>query len=100
MAARDFMIFRFGERRQVIGLVLGPVLFLLTGLILQSRGLTSEASWAAATVALMSCWWITEPVPLWATACVPVVTFPLLNQPLSEIYGRHSFGASPQQNRQ
>ena len=27
----------------------------------------------------MSCWWITEPVPLWATACVPVVTFPLLS---------------------
>ena len=28
----------------------------------------------------MSCWWITEPVPLWATACLPIVTFPLLSK--------------------
>ena len=70
---------RLDERRRVVGLVLGPVLFLLTGIGLQSSGLGSQASWAAATVAFMSCWWITEPVPLWATACIPVVTFPILS---------------------
>lgn len=67
------------ETRQKIGVVLGPMLFLLAGFGLQSRGLSAEASWAAATVALMSCWWITEPIPLWATACVPMVTFPFLS---------------------
>lgn len=66
------------ETRQKIGVVLGPLLFLLAGFGLQSRGLSGEASWAAATVALMSCWWITEPIPIWATACLPIVTFPFL----------------------
>jgi solute carrier family 13 (sodium-dependent dicarboxylate transporter), member 2/3/5 len=68
------------ERRQKIGVVLGPALFLAVGISLQMRGLSWEASWAAATVALMSCWWITEPVPLWATACIPLVTFPFLSK--------------------
>ncbi|MGE0387803.1 MAG: SLC13 family permease, partial [Gammaproteobacteria bacterium] len=31
-----------------------------------------------ATVLLMATWWITEPLPLWATALVPLVAFPLL----------------------
>lgn len=64
--------------KQVVGLYLGPSLFLLAGLGLQAGGLSAHASWAAATVALMSCWWIAEPVPLWATACIPILTFPLL----------------------
>lgn len=67
------------ETRQKIGVVLGPLLFLAAGFGLQARGLSSEASWAAATVALMAAWWITEPVPLWATACIPLVTFPFLS---------------------
>ena len=72
--------FALTERRQVAGLVLGPILFLLAGFGLRSLGLSAEASWAAATVALMSCWWITEPVPLWATACIPLLTFPILSK--------------------
>lgn len=63
----------------MVGVVLGPLLFLVAGFGLRGTGLSAEASWAAATVALMSCWWITEPVPLWATACVPIVTFPVLS---------------------
>ena len=70
---------RLTERRQIVGLFLGPALFLITGLALQSSGLTPAASWAAATVVLMSCWWITEPVPLWTTACLPIFTFPLFS---------------------
>ena len=69
---------RLREPRQKIGLVLGPVLFLICGWGLQTQGLEAQASWAAAIVALMSCWWITEPVPLWATACLPLPLFPLL----------------------
>jgi solute carrier family 13 (sodium-dependent dicarboxylate transporter), member 2/3/5 len=67
------------EPRQVIGLFLGPILFLLTGLGLQSSGLGAPACWAAGTVALMSCWWITEPIPLWGTACLPIITFPVFS---------------------
>ena len=70
----------FAEPRQKAGLVLGPVLFLVCGFGLQAQGLSAQASWAAAIVALMSAWWITEPIPLWATACLPLPLFPLLTQ--------------------
>lgn len=33
---------------------------------------------AAATAALMAIWWLTEALPIYATACVPMVAFPLL----------------------
>jgi solute carrier family 13 (sodium-dependent dicarboxylate transporter), member 2/3/5 len=78
MSAPRSSILRLNESRQVVGLFLGPLLFFLTALALKFSGLNPAACWAAATVALMSCWWITEPIPLWATACVPIVTFPVL----------------------
>ena len=80
MTAQRSSILRLREPRQIVGLFLGPVLFVLTGLGLKMSGLGASASWAAATVALMSCWWITEPVPLWATALLPIITFPLFSE--------------------
>jgi solute carrier family 13 (sodium-dependent dicarboxylate transporter), member 2/3/5 len=67
------------EPRQVVGLFLGPLMFFVTALGLKGSGLGSSASWTAGTVVLMSCWWITEPIPLWATACVPIFTFPIFS---------------------
>jgi len=64
--------------RQKIGIALGPVLFLTVGFVGKSKGLTPEQSWAGATVLLMATWWVTEALPLWVTALVPLVTFPLL----------------------
>ena len=66
------------DLRQRTGLVLGPLLFAAAGAWLSGQGLTSEASWTGAVVALMATWWITEPLPLWATACIPLVAYPLL----------------------
>jgi solute carrier family 13 (sodium-dependent dicarboxylate transporter), member 2/3/5 len=63
----------FGLRQQ-IGLLAGSLVFLVLGLGLP---LEAQARWAAATVALMSVWWITEPLPLWATACLPLIIFPI-----------------------
>jgi sodium-dependent dicarboxylate transporter 2/3/5 len=63
--------------RQWTGLVLGPGLFFGLGLGLQSPELTPAGRWTAATVALMSTWWITQPLPLWATAVLPVLIFPV-----------------------
>lgn len=57
---------------------LGVLLFLGAGLTLRALGLAGPAAWAAATVVLMATWWITEPVPLWATALLPLALFPLL----------------------
>ena len=70
------MIRRF-DNRQRVGLVLGPLLFLSVGFWLGGLGLPNEASWTGAVVVLMATWWITEPLPLWATGCVPIVAYPL-----------------------
>lgn len=80
MTASRSSILRLNEPRQVVGLILGPIAFFVTGLGLKLSGLSWPASWAAGTVALMSCWWITEPVPLWVTACLPIVTFPVFSE--------------------
>ena len=71
------MLARFDTRGRV-GLILGPLLFVIVGLWLDGQGLPFEARWAGALVVLMATWWITEPMPLWATACLPLLAFPAL----------------------
>ena len=71
------MLARFDTRGRA-GLILGPLLFIIVGLLLDGHGLSFEARWVGALVALMATWWITEPIPLWATACLPLVVFPVL----------------------
>ena len=61
-----------------IGLVAGPALFiaLLFSPVPPDLG---EAGWRVAAVAAwMACWWLTEAIPLPATALLPLVAFPLL----------------------
>src|SRR4051794_21831994 len=65
------------DTRQKVGLVLGPLLFVAVGAWLGAQGLSFEARWSGAVVVLMATWWITEPLPLWATGCIPLVAFPL-----------------------
>jgi sodium-dependent dicarboxylate transporter 2/3/5 len=61
-----------------IGLVAGPALFLLTLLLPSPEGMRPEAQRAAAVVVWMATWWMSEAVPLAATALLPLVLFPLL----------------------
>ena len=64
--------------RQRVGLVAGPVALTLI-LWGPAPGTLSTAGWHTAGVALlMAIWWITEALPIPATALVPVVLFPLL----------------------
>lgn len=67
---------KFGLRQRV-GLIVGPLLFLAVGFGLEGGGPAAEARWTAAIVALMATWWITEPLPLWLTALLPAIAFPL-----------------------
>jgi len=60
-----------------VGLVLGPVLFALILLAPDLGGLEGAARGAAALTAWMAVWWITEAVPLEATALLPIVVYPL-----------------------
>jgi len=58
---------RFERWRQTVGLFLGPLLLALVW-VLPMPGLSLEAHRLAAIVALVVTWWMTEPVPLAATA--------------------------------
>lgn len=57
------------------GLVLGPVLYLCV-LLLGQGTMKAEALAVAAAALWMACWWMTEAIPLPATALLPIVLFP------------------------
>jgi len=66
------------DSRHRIGLVLGPAVF-GTVLLLPSPADLDPAGWRTAAVAgLMAVWWITEAIPIAATALLPLALFPLL----------------------
>ncbi|HEY8417002.1 MAG TPA: hypothetical protein VIK93_03075 [Limnochordales bacterium] len=60
-----------------LGLVLGPALFALILAAPELAGLEGAARGAAALTAWMAAWWVTEAVPLEATALLPIVVYPL-----------------------
>ncbi|MGD8796821.1 MAG: anion permease, partial [Thiohalophilus sp.] len=60
------------SRRQIIGLWLGPLLFLIMLWIPLPEGMTPEGQKAAAVTLLMATLWITEAIPIPATALIPI----------------------------
>ncbi len=61
-----------------VGLALGPLAFLALLLVPAPAGLSPEAWRTAALAALMAVWWLTEAIPLPATALLPLILLPLL----------------------
>lgn len=66
------------SRRQFSGLLLGPLLFLGMLLLPLPEGMSPEGQKAAAVTLLMATLWITEAIPIPATALIPIALFPLL----------------------
>lgn len=64
-----------GERRRWIGIGLGVVLAALAYVLLPDS-LSADGKAAAAIAVLMATWWVTEAIPLPATALLPIVLFP------------------------
>ncbi len=62
---------------QTIGLLLGPILFFVT-LFLDLDPSNPEVTHMAAVAVLMATWWITDAIPLAATALLPLVLYPVL----------------------
>ena len=62
---------------QRIGLALGPILFIVINFLDLEPG-NPAVTRMAAVAALMAAWWITEAIPLFATALLPLVLYPLL----------------------
>jgi sodium-dependent dicarboxylate transporter 2/3/5 len=59
-------------------LVLGPIVFAVLCFLPTPAGLTVEGQRAGALAILMGIWWMTEAIPLAATALLPIALFPLL----------------------
>lgn len=79
--------------RQKIGLLLGPLLFVFVYLLPQPADMPEHSLRVAAVALLMATYWITEAIPIPATALMPIVLFPLLDvMPTSKVtlaYGNH-----------
>ena len=71
--------------KQKIGLVLGPLIAVAMLLFLDLQPGHPVVTRAAAVAVLMAIWWITEAIPIPATALIPVVLFPLLGVMEGEI---------------
>lgn len=64
--------------REITGLLIGFILFALMLWLPAPEGLGQDAWRTAAVAVLMGTWWITEAIPIAATALMPVVLFPVL----------------------
>lgn len=64
--------------RSRIGLWLGPAVFLFMLLFVDLEPGNPQVTRMSAIILLMAIWWITEAIPLAATALLPIVLFPLL----------------------
>lgn len=60
-----------------IGLFLGPIFYILIRLFFEPEGLSNEANGILASTVWIAIWWITEAIPIAATALLPIVLFPL-----------------------
>ena len=66
------------SQRQRIGLILGPLLFILLLVLPAPEGMPPEGMRVAAVAVLMAVFWITEAIAIPATALIPIALFPLL----------------------
>lgn len=62
---------------QLIGLILGPLLFLLTMLFFSPEGLSDSGRAVLATTLWIAVWWITEAIPIPATSLLPLILLPV-----------------------
>jgi len=63
--------------KKKIGLVLGPLAFLLIRYFVHPEGLTEEANSVLASTFWIAIWWITEAIPIEVTSLMPLILFPL-----------------------
>lgn len=63
---------------QMIGLFLGPILFLLVLFALPLPGLSDPGRAVLAITAWMAVWWLTEAIPLGITSLMPLILLPLM----------------------
>jgi len=79
--------------RQTGGLLLGPLLFVLILLIPTPTEMPPAALAVVALTVLMAIWWVSEAIPIAATALLPIALLPLLGvmdaRQVTLAYGHH-----------
>lgn len=65
------------KRPQLIGLLLGPLLFFSVILFYYPEGLSYEGRMVLATTLWVATWWITEAIPIPATSLLPLILLPI-----------------------
>ncbi|MEO9805603.1 MAG: SLC13 family permease [Reichenbachiella sp.] len=63
---------------KLVGKFLGPTTFLVVYFGLPLDGLSQEGRGVLATTAWVGIWWMTEAIPIEATALLPMILFPIL----------------------
>jgi len=68
-----------------VGLLAGPLAFLLVISFFHPEGLSTQANAVLACTVWIAIWWITEAIPIAVTALLPIILFPLTGAlPLSD----------------
>lgn len=62
---------------QRVGLILGPLLFLLMAFFFDNDTLSHEGKMVLATTLWVATWWITEAIPIPVTSLLPIILLPL-----------------------
>lgn len=63
--------------KSIIGLVLGPSIFVLFLFYITPAGMNDQAQAVMACTLWVAIWWITEAIPIPVTSLLPIVIFPL-----------------------
>ena len=63
--------------KQKIGLILGPLLFIIFYFIPAITGLADAPRAVLAVTLFVATWWITEAIPIPATSLIPLILLPL-----------------------
>ncbi|SDH17773.1 solute carrier family 13 (sodium-dependent dicarboxylate transporter), member 2/3/5 [Alteribacillus persepolensis] len=64
-------------KAQLVGLILGPLLFVMTLLFFNPDGLSADAKAVLASTLWIATWWITEAIPIPATSLLPIILLPV-----------------------
>ena len=73
----DQSLFSYHMKTKLIGFTLGVCALVITIIFPAPEGLTKEGYLAAGVAMLMAAWWLTEAIPIYVTAFVPLAVFPL-----------------------
>ena len=63
--------------QQKIGLVLGPLLFIIFNFLIAPEGMSPAGRSVLASTLWIATWWVTEAIPIPAASLLPILLFPL-----------------------